>query len=618
MAFAHLQAPEQYAGVLERVIDTLTLVLDQSAYADIIEFAESPAYLGLTLYPRQRLILKLYYRLDLTDAELADVRYLLAATDKYAKLYFPGLCAHHVLGYCSRKRCQGQEDKPDYRILNDAELRARLKDHYAHILEVIAGRRGSKSVLGAVVNSYELYKLLRDPNPQRTWGLIPGQPIGTANVATDETQALGLFGQLKALLENAPWFQKLRYRPLETLLDFPGRGLYSRSMHSNSASVRGNTLIAVNLDEFCFMNKTAGKMSDKAMWDALTPSVVTFKDSARIVITSSPFNKAGKAWDLFYKAEEGEALHVIAFQFAAWEMNPTLTKEDPELASAYMLDPDAAEIEYGGQWADQVGQYIPAEAIDACGSKDRRMATHGERGVRYTLHIDLSKRRDRCGLVICHYDKDLGKVVVDRVEEFDPENGLEPLVDPIHHEIDHEAVFAYIVRLYRQYNFRFHWISFDQFNSAWLVQALRREFGDIRGDWIDEITITDKANKEMFGNLRSLIVQGGIEYYRHLDLMKQLAQLGRTIKPSGSWKVEAPPGFHDDMADALAAAAWMCLQLALGIKSGITTMDYRKTAPADAPGDDGGLLPHSKECKATYCHYTCPRVRQRMSSALTT
>jgi hypothetical protein len=601
MSFPNRYEHRDITGLLDRVIGQLAAMLETNTAVDIVEFATSPDYLNLNLYPRQRLLLKLYYKLDLTDEELADVKYCLSCADKYAKIYMPELCEHHITGYCEKKFCHdwqnreyGEQRQNDYRILPDDELRERLKSHYAHILEVIAGRRGSKSMLGAIVNVYELYKLNRDPNPQKTWNLIPGQPIGTANVATDEKQAQGLFDQMKALMDNSPWFRRLRYTANLTAIDFSGRALYARSMHSNSSSVRGNTLIAINIDEYCFFNRTAGKLSDVAMWAAIVPSILTFKHEARVVITSSPLNKAGMAYNFFAAAEQRETIHVIAAQFAAWEMNPTLDpKNDPEIQRAYhQMDKRLAEMEFGGQWAEQVGSFIPEEAVRGCINTELSRREKGVKGLRYTLHIDLSKKFDKCGLIICHYDKEKGKVITDRIEQFNPRDSSEKVVNTLG-EIDQQEVYDYIIELSTK--FRFNSITFDQFNSMWLVQALRKKFGE---DIVEEIFITDKANRELFANLRTTIVQSSIEYYPHHELVRQLILLSQSIKDSGNWKVEAPPGDHDDLADSLAVATYRCLELALGGLSGVVPVKHKQVE---------SNIKHHAACKPPqYCVFGCP------------
>jgi hypothetical protein len=596
-------------GLYERVLQSLSYMVNEDAAVDIITFCESPEYLNIRLYPRQNLILKIFYRLELTDEQLQDVRNLVSCNNKYAKLYFPGLEAASA---------------PD---LDDEQLREILRSHQANVLEVIAGRRGSKSVIGALIALYELYLLYRDQNLYATYtNLLPGQEVGIANVATTEEQALVLFKQLMALVENSPWWQKTQYDALETKLRFPGRSIVAQSLHSNSAGIRGRTLKAIFLDEFCHFNMTTGKSSDQAMWEGLKPSVATFGALARVVVISSPRNQAGKAWEIAQAVMEGKITDTIYFQLATWEMNPTVPRS--QLESEWILDPDFAEMEYGAQWAQQVGQEYPPEAVDAC--VDRNIPIRkgkGDKGVRYTLHVDLSLKRDPTGLVLGHYDKEQGKVVFDRVEEFDPSM---PNVMVRNGEIDQEEMYNYIVNLQKMNGFTFNSITFDHYNSAWLAQKLKQHFGE---DIVEVIQATDKWNRESHAALRSCVVQGMVALPNHHTLIKQLKWMSRTVKQaagdptkvSNVYKIDAPPGCHDDLADAAASCAKRILELSYSIGSGIHLVDWNPglSDPTEKMTEEQKEVwnsrrvkqqieraRHHKECTDTYCHYLCPVARE--------
>lgn len=619
-------------GLLERVILALGAMLEDETAVDIITFCESPDFLGQRLYPRQKLILKVYYKVDLESYpcwctadgklpdldcelchgtgvydELQDCRYLLSGVNQYANMCFPGLCSHHAEGV----PCEvpGHNTQKNYRRLTDDELRYALKTHRGNILEVIAGRRSGKSALGAFVNSYELYKLLRVPNPQRNWMLLPGQDMGTANVAVDEEQAKILFNQMKNLIIASKWFQKTRYRLLETQLEFVGRGVQAKSLHSNSSSVRGKTLIAVFLDEFCHFNRTAGKLSDKAMWAALVPSTITFGEESRIVITSSPLNKSGQAWDLYEAAYRGTLENVLVFTFSTWEMNPRYDRWTGLVADEYVLDADYAETEYGAQWSESVGHVIPDEAVDACVDSNLSQRMEGERGIKYTIHVDNAKTHDSCAVVICHYDKGTGKVIFDLINEFSPTDEFSLITE--NKEIDQQKLAEYVVALQKRNNFTFNSVTTDQFNSAWLIQELRRHF---REDLVEEIFVSDKVNREVFLNLRALFVQSQTKMYYHNEAVKQLKTLAKIVKKSGAVHYAAPPRMKDDIVNAMAMAAYRCLELALGTTSrihitgtsqdAIDSIEKKKTGGWDKTG-------HHPECTPQYCHYLCQINRQR-------
>lgn len=628
--------PRPTLSVLDRVTEYLEVYLEEDAPVDVITFAEDPRFLGEKLYPRQKLILKVYYRLPLTTCkcylcselaspeptckwcqgkgvidELEDFKHLLSCPSQYEAIYYPGLCKHHVTGECEREICHRKEREiaEDYRILSDHEIRLRLLSSHVPVLEVIAGRRGSKSYLGSVIAAYDLYTLLRRTDPFTHYRLSQSSIIGIGNAATNETQAQILFTQLKNLIEKSPWFAKFDQHPTQSDLEFVARSIKATSYHSNSAAVRGGTNFRVFIDEYCWFQNVGVRQSSEAMWDGLRYSTMLFPDGG-IVIFSTPAGKDGKAFEIFDGAQKGTRLDAVVFHLATWEMNPLLPRE--KLEDDYTADPDSAEMELGAQFAEQVNQFIPAQAVEDCAPRHEGRSLHtqreyGEKGVRYSLHVDLSKKKDSCGLIICHYDKEARKAIVDRIEEFDPRQGDERLVTL--KEIDQEKVLDFILTLRREYNFNFNSVTFDQFNSVWLIQRLRKELNDPEGEIVNEITITAKANKEMFGTLRSTIMQMGVEYPHHTGLMGQLKGLVRKEKTSGNWKVEAANGERDDLADALAAALHTCLTLSAGRISGLAlvgqTNRHLKSSLPNTPTQEEGDPPHHPECSLSYCHFLC-------------
>lgn len=601
-----------YESPLVRYAAHLATLTEDTRPVDIVTFAEHEDYLGQTLYPRQRLLLKLLYRLPLTHYpcwclshggvsgecnhcggrgiydELEDVKRLLASQDvwgapnKYARLCMPGLCAHHVTGSCERELCNkeghesealyrsltGYERKDDLRILSDTELRERLLSHTTHILIDIAGRRGGKSAEGAVGNVYGIYELLNIADPAAHWGLLPNQEIKTANTAAEEIQAQDLFKQMKGLIDNSPWFKRFRYEFLEKEIRFPGRNIIARSYHSSGISVRGGTCFFKNFDEFCHIN---GSQSDKELWAGLEPAGAMFGGRSKTVISSSPGLQAGLCWDLCDGAMRGTQ-NVIYAQLASWEHNPRMSRDDPECKLFYEIDYAYGEQEYGAQWTGSAGVFLSHDAVHGCAKEERGPLYRADPRIKYQLHGDLSKNRDKSGLIVTHWDPTLHKVIVDLIYEIDPTDENSEQVT--NGEVDVDAVYDYIVdELYTARGFRFNSITFDQFNSLTLIQRLRRRFADLKGDWIFELTFTEPVNRKLFLNLRSLITNAGIEYYRYSELLRQLVALRKHQKEGQkTWKVEAPPRGRDDLADALAAAAYRCLEVSNVLTSGIYTL----------------------------------------------
>jgi hypothetical protein len=564
-------------GFNDKLLMALSAIVDNRPRADFVTFAEGPEFLSQTLYPRQRLIGKIFYKIKLDNAELADIRQLLTADNRYARAFVPGISKDEAL------------------TLSDEELQRRLLNHYATTLLIVGGRRGSKSAFGAFAGTFSLYEALHDIKFRTRYNIMEGADIGIANVATNEEQALILFNQLVTLIENAPFFKNIPYRPLETKVEFTGRNLYAKSLHSNSSAVRGLTLLLGLFDEFAFFNKSGGKLSDENMWAALSPAIAQFKGFGKLVLITSPLNKAGIVWKLFDLAERGEEGHTIVFQLATWEMNPHILRDDASIAQAYNISPQMAEMEYGAQFAEQFGNFLPEKAIDKCTVQEgpySSMALIGE-GKTYVCHVDLAKNRDECALAVAYYDEQNRKVRVVHTHIFNGPNEKNEFG-----ELSLQAVEDYIIDLTKR-GFNFARLTFDQFNSLGIIQRLRWKRV---AKTVEELTFTEKFNTEIYNNLRALVMGNGIAWYDEGELVRQLKNLTSTLTRSNKFKVEAPLGDKDDVADCIAVVARTALEAA-GLGAGV----YAGTAPAS-----GGTLPdevskqHSPECTAEYCIAGCP------------
>lgn len=625
-------------SLVERVLQGLSTYLEGEHRANVVDFFESTQYLGQRLYPRQRLILKVYNRIPLEQVpcylcseqaypnpacrwcrgigvydEFEDAKELLACRSPYARMYVPGLCEHHISGKCEKEICHARQNTHDYRILSDEEIHERLMAHPdSYILCLVAGRRGSKSFLLSGMECYSAFELVADPSPQRTYGLSAASTISVGNAANEEKQAKIIFDQAKAMLQESPWFQKVRYEAKDVEVEFVGRNLTMRCYHANATSIRGNTNIDVYLDEYLVMAPKAAM----EIWRALAYSTATFARFRKrhVVIASSPGARDGMGYEIFDGTARGVRDDAVSFQLASWEMNPNLTKAD--FAADYALDPEGAEIELGAQFADSVRTYIPAQAVDdmvrrnEAGRPTLRNYAKAKPGVLYSLHFDNSQKNDPAGLVITHWDEEAHEVVIDWVEQFDPRMGDERIVTL--NEIDHEKVLKYILDLRDVHGFHFQALTFDQFNSAWLVQRLRTEFNDLEGKVVMITPATDKRNRDSFSTLRSLVVQAALASPEHQTLSQQLKELVLIRKEgSGAWKVEAPARAHDDLADALAESAYNSLEFGQGRRTGIRVVEVRHSNTHLLPATDPpaavrpGEPPHHEECTSRYCHYEC-------------
>ncbi len=91
----------------------------------------------------------------------------------------------------------------------------------------------------------------------------------------------------------------------------------------------------------------------------------------------------------------------------------------------------------------------------------------------------------------------------------------------------------------------------DQYGAAPIGQAMRDV--DLQ---LEEVTFTQQSKADIYGTLRSLIVERQIALPDHPQLLKELRQLEVELMPGGNARIGHPQrgNAHDDYADAVALA----------------------------------------------------------------
>ena len=156
---------------------------------DPITFAESSWGINLKFTPIQKVIVKLFYAVPLSDDEKNIIIY-----DKFLE---NELYRFNELEYVKFLYEEGRLNQKAEDVLNDKK--------YQLILPL--GRRGSKTFLAAFISVYESYKLLLKHNPQKFYKLVDGDTIQMTSVATGRDQASLLFNFSSSFFRACNFFQ---------------------------------------------------------------------------------------------------------------------------------------------------------------------------------------------------------------------------------------------------------------------------------------------------------------------------------------------------------------------------------------------------------------------------
>ena len=289
----------------------------------IVEFAESPKFCGKTLYPRQRLLLKILFLEELTEEE-----------DK-------------ILDYWIAGGADGEEIdiSPDIR----ERMQKCKEEGYTHFHEVVlvGGRRCSKGFLTAIAMSKLVYDLVQMQDPQRYYGIDKGKEIMFSVVAASESQAKEMqYSDFQSTINTCNAVQRNIYKTQE--LEFSlmteadirqvaaqkrrGRrvqrdesSIRGKAMAANARTIRGSATMGLVFDEFAFFMQGENDQSDSAIYDAAIPALAQFITAGMIFCNSSPYSKVGKFYERYEQGmaginDEKYEFSMVALRFPSWAL----------------------------------------------------------------------------------------------------------------------------------------------------------------------------------------------------------------------------------------------------------------------------------------------------------
>lgn len=433
------------------------------------------------------------------------------------------------------------------------------------------------STVASWIAAYETYKLLKISHPQKHYGLLPDAEIHLTTIATSEDQANMLFRTILGHFSHSNYFHRFLSRPtadkicirsrrdLEKYGDEGKTSIVVKSAPCSARAMRGaGNILAIMDEQAHFVDENAeSNKSDKAVYEAITPSVATFKGDGKIINISSPLNKSGMLWDLYNKALEG-AENILMIQAPTWEINHTI---DPTfLKGRYQSNPIAYDCEFGGNFSERVSSWLPEEYLRRVIVPDLRPKKNGVTRVPYFMGLDIGFKGDGTSLAICHIEtvkdeegNNINKIELDYVETRCA--GVHPYEN--YEILDFELLADWIKEICNRY----HVVKglIDQHNGVMVSQNLAK-----RGLHQFELVYhTRQFNSDLYQNFMMLCIDKKLRLYNDKPdeyndgpLVEELLRLQVTQYSKNVIAVEAPKqkGHHDDMSDALVRCVWLATE----------------------------------------------------------
>ena len=384
---------------------------------------------------------------------------------------------------------------------------------------VIVGRRGGKSRTLALIAVY--LACFKDYGPH----LAAGEVATVGILAVDKGQARTIFRFVLGLLKAVPLLEPLIVRRDSETIELSNRVVIEIGVAS-FRSTRGYSYAAVLCDEVAFWRSDESSLNpDVEILRALRPGLASIP-GAMLLMASSPYAKRGELYNAFHRHYGKDDARVLVWKASTQEMNPRVDKRIIE--EAYESDPESARAEFGGEFRDDLADYISRETVDAVTMQDRHELPP-EPGVTYSAFVDPSGGvSDSLTLAIGHLDRN-AVCILDALLECRP---------PFHPE-QAVAECAALLRIYGVAK-----IVGDKYAGEW-PRARFAEHGI-------EFEQSARPKSDLYHDLLPLLNSRRIELLDLPRLSAQLAGLERRTARSGRDSIDHSPGGHDDLANAVA------------------------------------------------------------------
>jgi hypothetical protein len=384
---------------------------------------------------------------------------------------------------------------------------------------LVCGRRAGKSrVLATIATFVGTFRDYAD-------FLAPGERATVSVLASDRRQARTIFRYIEGLLDNVPMLREMVEEKTADSISLSNSVTFEITTAS-MRTTRGYTYAAVLCDEVAFWRDESSANPDEEILNAIRPGLGTIPGSI-LLIASSPYRKRGALWNAFAEHYGKDDAPVLVWKASSRDMHPGFPQRI--IDKAYADDPEAAAAEYGGEFRNDLSDFIGRDIIRAC-TATGRYEIAPVRGVNYVAFVDPSGgSADSMTLGIAH--KDGERAILDAVRE------VKPPFSP-------EAVVTDFASLLKSYDVKR--VTGDRYAGEWPRERFRTH--GIQYD------LAEQPKSEIYLACVPLLNATRVQLLDLPRLAAQFTGLERRTSRSGRDTVDHSPGAHDDLANAVAGA----------------------------------------------------------------
>jgi hypothetical protein len=391
----------------------LTKKFGKSGVMNIIEFAESEQGLNFKLYPMQKLIFKLMFRLPLSD-KLEDNT--IEIPDKYNENVLFKLSEIEAVNYLHAESYMNMNYE-DY-IASD--------EIFVEILFFL-GRRGSKTTMVSIIYAYKIYLLVKIQNPHRYFNVSTSDPIALIVVSNTEDGAIRQFQSLKQIISGCKILQphlkgqkgNEQYLATPRLLSLEN-GKVKKQVNGDikilasapTNKVRGVSAIAVGMDEYCHFRDTNVKNKvkplDAEIYEALVPAVSGYVTPSGVAfgqafVFSSPNGKRGEGYRKYQLSFNRK--DVLMIRTPSHFVNRNLASQF--IRRMYEESEASARQEFGAEFLDIMGGFIhnPHRLKAMVNMRYPNTLKNSRPKGKYLLSVDLAQSGDGLVFAVAHKER---------------------------------------------------------------------------------------------------------------------------------------------------------------------------------------------------------------------
>jgi hypothetical protein len=387
----------------------------------------------------------------------------------------------------------------------------------------IIGRRGGKTRLGARIVVYEAVRYDKLPRGERAFILLIAPVLWQAQIA---------FDYIREYFNGSPLLSRLVVAERQNEIELRN-GVTIRCQPCSYKTVRGVSVVCAICDELAFWKHEEGAANpEQEVMAALRPAMATFPN-AKLIKISTPFRKEGILWRDF---QERETLSYSVWQASSREMNPTISED--VVKEAERENPEHCRREFFGEFTDSLIGWITPEILEPCVIRGQRELPRVYNRT-YIAAADPAFRNSDFGFAVLHRSDD-GSVTVAYAARWTGTHDV---------PLDLETVSAQISDVLRRYGINS--LVGDQYCFAVLKQHFEK-----LGIYYREFSFGAHTRASIYGNLRQLMIQQKFKVVDVPELHSQLRCLEVIKAPNGNTDIRPPRSSKDDMAIAVALAAF--------------------------------------------------------------